>query len=215
MIFMNGFSLLHPTVRLLLWGACVTVGQHLEFARLVVVLGSLALLVVFLAGQHGWRLLKRARILLLTIGLLFACGTPGESLMPALGVMSPTSEGLMLALEHGGRLLLVLALLALLLQFTTQVDLVTGIYGVLRPFSLLKLPRERIALRLLLVLQYAEAQKSMGRLISWRQWLDWLESEEVASPSSVPLYLRVSAPRPMDYLALLVGLGVLTMLIWM
>ena len=78
-----------------------------------------------------------------------------------------------MAVLHGGRLVLVLALLALLLEFTPAEALVAGVYGLLKPFS--ALPRERVALRLMLVLQYAEEQKGRGRRRPWREWLDWLE----------------------------------------
>ena len=172
---------LHPAVRLLAWGSVVAMGQGLEGRSLLLGIGMAMGMGLYMAVDHLRRLLRRARFLLLTIGLLFVCGTPGEALIPGLGVLSPTAEGLSMAAVHGGRLLLVLALLALLLQLTAAEALVAGVYGLLKPFA--ALPRERVALRLMLVLQYAEEQKGQGRRRSWREWLEWLEGEGADEPS--------------------------------
>lgn len=170
---MSALDAVHPAVRLLAWVCVVAMGQTLGGWALLAATGVALAAGLAVARVHVRRLMRRARFLLLTIGLLFICGTPGEALLPWLGVMSPTVEGLSMAALHGGRLVLVLALLALLLQFTPAEVLVAGVYGLLKPFA--ALPRERVALRLMLVLQYAEEQKGHGRRRSWREWLDWLE----------------------------------------
>lgn len=193
---------LHPAVRLLLWCALVLVGQGLTGSWLAgATLGIVLVGGVFAAG-HLRRLIRRARFLLLTLALVFACGTPGEALVPPLGAISPTAEGLWLAAQHGGRLVLVLGLLALLLQFTTSAQFVAGVFGLLKPFASWGLPRERMALRLMLVLQYAEERKGAGRLESWRQWLHWLEGQDAELETPAPVSIAVAPLNTADFAAL-------------
>ncbi len=198
----------HPAVRLLAWGCVVAMGQALTGWGLLVGVGLAVAAGLALAREHLHRLARRARFLLLTIGLLFVCGTPGEALLPWLGVLSPSAEGLSMAVLHGGRLVLVLALLALLLEFTPAEALVAGVYGLLKPFS--ALPRERVALRLMLVLQYAEEQKGRGRRRPWREWLDWLECpDDDAASQTLTLH---AAPLGRADIAVLGLLGILVIL---
>ena len=203
---------MHPAVRLLFWAGLVMLGQSLEawwlagFSLLTLVLGGL------LAGVHLRRLMRRARFLILTIALLFACGTPGEALLPLLGAASPTMAGLEMAVQHCARLALVLALLALLFQTTTASQLVAGVFGLLKPFSPLGLSRERVALRLMLVLQYAEDQKGEDRLKSWKQWLNWLECHD-GGVEPEPVRIVVAPLQGTDFavlgILLLAGFGFL------
>ena len=197
---------LHPAVRLLAWGCVVAMGQALDGWGLLLGIGIAVVTGLLMARDHLFRLLRRARFLLLTIGLLFVCGTPGEALVSWLGALSPTAEGLSMAAVHGGRLLLVLALLALLLQFTAAEALVAGVYGLLKPFA--ALPRERVALRLMLVLQYAEEQKGQGRRRSWREWLDWLENAD-ADQDSQTLTLHASPLGRADFTVIAILAAVL------
>lgn len=197
---------LHPAVLLLSWVCLVVIGQTLEGRVLLLALLPSLLISRLYSSGHLARLLRRARYLLLTIALLFICGTPGEALWPWAGAFSPTTEGIALALLHGGRLLLVLALLALLLEFTPPEVLVAGVYGLLAPFAWL--PRERVALRLMLVLQYAEEQKGEGRRRSWREWLDWLECQEKAEAPEQAVRLRSASLGGIDLL-LLIALSLL------
>ena len=197
----------HPAVRLLLWVGLVVFGQGLESWRLAGSSLVVLLIAAALAGTHLRRLMRRARFLLLTIALLFACGTPGEALLPLLGAASPTPEGLQMAAQQCARLALVLGMLALLFQYTSSSQLVAGVFGLLRPFS--ALPRERVALRLLLVLQYAEEQKGEGRLRSWREWLAWLECQDGGGVAPEPVSVAVAPLRGVDFALLgLLFLGV-------
>ena len=114
-------------------------------------------------------LLRRARWLIVSLLLLFALATPGVYLLPALGSLSPTEEGLRLGVEHALRLMLVLAALALLLESTGVQGLLSGLHGLMRPLACLGIDRGRVAVRLMLVLRYIE-QAPPDR--HWRQWLE-------------------------------------------
>lgn len=175
--------MLHPTVRLLLWSGVVTATQLLPVHGLLAAGALLLPLALLRAGPHMLLLLRRTRWLLLSIAVLFALATPGVFLLPQLGSLGPTWEGVDLGLAHLLRLVLVLAALALMLQFTPIGELVAGLYGVLRPFSWLGLDRGRVAVRLMLVLRYIEQAPRGG---SWREWLDGAEIAADAETVRIP-----------------------------
>lgn len=148
--------MLHPIVRLIFWGVTIVLVQFLPLVALTIATG-VALLCGGIFSPHRLAvLLKRTRWLLISLVLLFALGTPGIFVFPSLGSLGPTREGLLFGLEHLLRLLFLVATLAILLQSTGVDGLVSGLYGMIRPLSWLGLDRARIAVRLLLVLQYVE-----------------------------------------------------------
>lgn len=123
---------------------------------------------VWLAGARTVQLIRRVRFLMLVLIVLFAFFTPGEILIPLLGKASPTLEGGMLAINHGVRLLVVVMLVAVLLQRTSESILVSGLVALVTPFAPLGMSVDRFAVRLLLVLRYVESPPEGG----WRALLD-------------------------------------------
>jgi energy-coupling factor transporter transmembrane protein EcfT len=204
--------MLHPTIRLVVWGAAVAATQVAPLGGLLPAGGAMLAAALILARQRVVLLMLRSRWLIASLFLIFVFATPGLLLVPELGVLGPTSEGLALGLVHTLRLLLVLAALALLVRLSSLDDLVAGIYGLLGPFQWIGADRGRIALRLLLVLHYVEdARSDKPRATRWR---DWLEHAEL-TPAGGALELRAARLRLADYLALagLVGAGLWA--IWM
>lgn len=192
--------MLHPTVRLIVWGAAVALVQH--FSPLGLTLACTAALAVgiCLAPKRLGLLLKRTRWLIVSLVLLFALATPGVYLIPPLGNLGPTQEGVRLGIEHLMRLLFVLATLAVLLHMTGVEGLVAGLHGLLRPISWFGLDRGRVAMRLLLVMHYVE-QSPPGR-----HWREWLQGEGFAVE---PLRLRLHAvPFAATDIAVLAGLAI-------
>ncbi|MDT3736159.1 MAG: hypothetical protein ROZ00_08050 [Denitratisoma sp.] len=192
--------MLHPTVRLIVWGVMTVLVQWLP-------LGGLLLACVLALGAGVWLspgrlglLMKRTRWLIVSLVLLFALATPGVYLLPSLGSLGPTDEGMRLGFEHLLRLVFVLASLAVLLLFTGLEGLVSGLYGLIWPLSWLGLDRGRVALRLMLVMHYVE-QSPPGR--HWREWLQG----EVASGDPMRLRLQVVPLRTVDF-AVLAGLTI-------
>lgn len=143
-------------------------------------------------------LLLRTRWLIVSLVLLFALATPGVYMLPLLGSLGPTAEGVRLGLEHLMRLLCVLASLAVLLEMTGAEGLVAGLHGLIRPLSWLGLDRGRVALRLMLVMHYVE-QSPPGR--HWREWL----RGKAACEETVRLHLQASPLGAADF-AVLAGL---------
>ncbi|MEZ5613999.1 MAG: hypothetical protein R3E35_02150 [Rhodocyclaceae bacterium] len=160
--------MLHPTVRLIAWGVLAALVQWLPLSGLLLACAAALSAGAWLAPRRMGLLLRRTRWLILSLVLLFALATPGVYLLPSLGVMGPTAEGLRLGLEHLLRLLFVLASLAVLLERTGAEGLVAGLHGLMRPLSWLGLDRGRVALRLMLVMHYVE-QAPPG--LHWREWL--------------------------------------------
>lgn len=179
--------MLHPTVRLLAWGVAAALVHGLPQTGLALACAAALAAAIWLARPRLALLLKRTRWLILTLLTLFALTTPGIYLLPVLGGLGPTEEGLRLGLEHLMRLLFVLASLALLLQCTDVDELVAGVHDLIRPLSWLGLDRRRVALRLMLVLHYVE------RAPPGRHWREWLRGESV---EGAPLTLRLQA-RPL------------------
>lgn len=123
---------------------------------------------VRLAYARTIQLLRRVRFLMVVLVVLFAFFTPGEVLIPLIGKASPTLEGGMLALNHGVRLVVVVMLVAVLLERTSENMLVSGLVALVRPFAWCGLSVERFAVRLLLVFRYVESPPEGG----WRALID-------------------------------------------
>ena len=199
--------MLHPTVRLVLWGVTVASTQIIPLSWLIAASVLCCPVAALSARSHFRLLLRRARWLLLSIAVIFALATPGVFLLPELGSLGPTREGAALALTHLLRLALVLAMLAMLLQLTPIEDLVAGLYGLLWPLAWLGLDRERAALRLLLVLRYVELAPRGG---NWREWLEHAETPIEAAA----MQLRVAPLAPQDYVALMGLFTALALVSW-
>lgn len=106
--------------------------------------------------RHIGLLFRRSRWLLLTLLILFGWLTPGT---PLPGLPGATEEGLLLAAENVGRLLVALSVVAILLTALSPVELVAGLRSLLLPLTLLGISRDRIAVRLALTLEEVEAAR--------------------------------------------------------
>lgn len=116
---------------------------------------SLAALVV--ATSHSRLLLRRSRWLLLTMLVMFGWLTPGTPLPVIPGA---SREGLLLAAENIARLLIALSVVALILKTLSASELVAGLRSLLAPLAVLKISRDRIAVRLALTLNEVEASRN-------------------------------------------------------
>ncbi len=167
--------MLHPTVRLIAWGVATTLVQWLPLLGLSLACTAALAAGAWLAPKRLGLLLKRTRWLIVSLVMLFALATPGVYLLPPLGSLGPTEEGVCLGFDHLLRLLFVLATLAVLLQMTGVEGLVAGLHGLILPLAWLGLDRGRVAVRLMLVLRYVELAPP-GR--HWREWLECSSSDE-------------------------------------
>ena len=146
----------HPASLILLGLAALLTASSQEGAALF--LGGLGLSLVALvaATSHLRLLLRRSRWLLLTMLVMFGWLTPGT---PLPNIPGASQEGLLLAAENLARLLIALATVALLLKALPPPKLVAGMRSLLAPLVLLKISRDRIAVRLALTLNEVEASR--------------------------------------------------------
>lgn len=150
----------HPAVQILVWVLLALLAQRLQPLALLLLSSVLFALALRLCAAQLLRLLRRTRWILFSLLLVYAYTTPGAALWEQLGTVSPTREGLLDGLLQLGRLLSVLAGLAILLALLPQVQLISGLYTLAYPLRWFGLSRERIAVRLALTLEYAESAMS-------------------------------------------------------
>ena len=195
----------HPATLLLVWAGFALVLPIMLPVVLALALALVLVPAVLLAQMRTLALLRRARWLFVSIALLFAFATPGLAVPGPLGQIGMTQDGLVLAAEHLARLLLLLATLSLLHERLGTAGFVTGLHWLLGPLYNWHDLRERIVVRLMLVVEFVERGSGGG---GWREWL----GEADTGPRGLTLAIR--PPHWPDWLAMvLVALGV-GMLAW-
>ena len=120
--------------------------------------------------REGLRLLRRTRWLLAMLLLTYAYALPGEAMWPQLGWASPSVDGLQQGMLRVGRLVLMLAGLALLLASTSRPRLIYGLYTLAGPLTWIGFDRRAFAVRLGLTLDYVENAPKPAR------WLEALRT---------------------------------------
>lgn len=157
---------LHPAV-------CVTAGFFLILWLQVMdggifwSLASCTLLAgICFAGTAFLRTLKRLRYIFFALFILFLWETPGTLIVPVLGNLSPSLEGLQLFFLQGMRLAGVVAVVALMLSHLSSADWVASLLVIFAPLRLIGFATERFAIRLHLVLEYVQRRE-----LDWRQVL--------------------------------------------
>ena len=147
----------HPASSILLGLLVLLAASSRDGWALLLAALALVLTAVFTSKRHFGLLLRRSRWLLLTLLILFGWLTPGT---PLPGLPGASQEGILLAAENLGRLLIALSVVALLLTALSPVELVAGLRSLLLPLILLGVSRDRIAVRLALTLEEVEAARS-------------------------------------------------------
>lgn len=148
----------HPAAKILLWlGFAIAIqGVGLESLALISVVAAALLITARSFG--ALHMVRRARWLLLSLLLIYSFATPGEALLPALGSVSPSVQGLQGGGLQAWRLVLLLLALGWLLRSCPRSSLLSGLYILMRPFRVVGFDADRVAVRLWLTLQYAEQQ---------------------------------------------------------
>lgn len=180
---------LQPATILSIWGCFVGGLQCFELPVLVGVAAFVILLGSLFARQRSWTLVRRTKWILLSLVILFLFSTPGQRLSGSLGDAGMTWDGLMLAGEHVLRLVTLLISLAVVHQALGTEGLMTGIFHLLYPLAIWTSLRERIVVRLMLVLDQVESAPALG----FREWLQ----RDLGGPSE--LHLRSSRFGALDW----------------
>lgn len=150
---------LDPLVRLIgLIVFSLNLAAYNRFSSLAVAAGLLA--VAWVARRQGptlaaWRLLKRAKWLLVSLAVVYLAFVPGEAVFPALGAASPSTVGLDQAcLRVGAIVVLILSVDVAFYGLGAQ-SLLAAFYRLIRPLAWLGFSPERAAVRGWLTLHYA------------------------------------------------------------
>lgn len=180
----------HPAVKILLWLGFAIAIQGLGFETLALI--SLVAAALLLAARSFEVLLmvRRARWLLLSLLLIYSFATPGEALLPALGSVSPSLQGLQGGGLQAWRLLLLLLALGWLLRSCPRSSLLSGLYILMRPFRAVGFDADRVAVRLWLTLQYAEQQPNRN-VQGW--WDDLRSILDPAPDAATEITLELTA----------------------
>lgn len=179
------------------WAVAVEIAAPLPLTLLAVALATAFLFSA--VRQHGFRLLRRTRWLLLVLFVAYALSLPGIPLMPAWGWGSPTVEGVETGVWRVARLTMLLGGLAVLLATTERRQLIYGLYVLARPLRWLGFDRRALAVRLGLVLDYVEA----ARPATWREMFD-AAGQDTGQPDR--LVLPVQSWQIRDSLVILAAL---------
>ncbi len=195
---------MHPSCALIVWLAAVLALPALGPAGLL----ALAVLLSLSAGLcPWWKLLRRARWLLLTLWLILAYNVPGEALADLS--WTPTYEGIAAANLHALRLMVMLGCLAWLFRRLGRDGLISALWGLLSPCRVIGLDTERLVVRLSLVLDQLQTEEAKGQG-AWRRMLGAAELP-AEGPSTRYLALPRWAARD-SLIAALVAAGWLALL---
>lgn len=196
----------HPLVRLLALLLLAILVQLLAWRGLLVLSAMLIVLLVVLRVVSLFRVLRRARWLLLSLLLIYAFATPGEYWMGFPLPWQPTYEGMLAGVLQATRVVLMLAGLALLLATTTREQLIAGVYMLLRPMQVVGVAPERFAARLWLTLHYVE-QAPLPQRHMMHELLESFDGH--AGFANAPEKIAIQLPRlhALDVVLILVMLG--------
>lgn len=182
---------LHPASLILLGFAFLLAASTRSGALLLLLCLVVSCLALVLARRHFAAILRRSRWLLLTMLALFGWMTLGT---PVPGLPGATREGLLLATDNMARLLIAIAVVALLLDRLSPSALVCGLRSLLAPLGPLGEFRDRLSVRLMLTLQAVDSARS---------------GAGENAPSVAGLALPVAGKGPADYLAAIASLALL------
>lgn len=147
---------MHPALRIL--GLILFIPLVAHGGLLTGIAGALGVAALLVGvGAAGWRhwlaMNRRLRWFYVSILVLFGWFTPGAELLPALGALSPSREGLLLGLGRVMILAIVVGAVVWLLARSPREEIVAGLLWLTAPFALVGFPRERFAVRLALTLE--------------------------------------------------------------
>lgn len=111
---------------------------------------------------HLATMILRLRWLWLSLCVVYFWFTPGAPVWPALGAWSPSTAGVQQGLLRAAVLLLIASGANLLLQTTAQDQLLAAIRWIATPVRLVGGSRDRLALRLALVLETVPRMRALG-----------------------------------------------------
>lgn len=151
---------MHPLIRVvcfLVFSAWLAFGGAVELAC-----GGALLAGAYLAAsprlfRPAVTMIYRMRWFLISLFIVYGWFTPGQPLLGGEGArlaeLWPTREGVLAGLLRAALLMAIVAGANLLLRTTSRDELLVAVYGLTRPLAWLGVPRERVAVRMVLVVE--------------------------------------------------------------
>jgi len=220
---------LDPLIRIIcLIVFSLNLAAYNRFSSLAAATGLLV--IAWIARRQGptltaWRLLKRAKWLLVSLAVVYLAFVPGEALFPALGAGSPSAVGVQQTLLRVGAIVVLILSVDVALHGQAAERLLAAFYRLIRPFAWLGFSPERAAVRGWLTLHYstelampavemrstAEVSTISTRLARGVDRMVHHLSAVLAPPSQcpVPIQIELGPPTPQWQWALPVLLFVL------
>mgnify|MGYP001033209313 FL=1 len=196
---------LHPAARILVWCGWAAAVERAALPPLIILAVATATAFLFAPVRaYVLRLLRRTRWLMAVLLLTYAYTLPGAALWPGLDWASPSVEGARQGILRVGRLLLMLAGLAVLLAYTSRPRLIFGLFTLAKPLSWLGFDRRAFAVRLGLTLDYVEQAPKGAR------WLDMLRAPLPDDMAPATYTLHAERWQTLDSAVILAGL----LLVW-
>ena len=177
---------LNPATLLAVWMLSILVALHLASPYGIYAAATAAIAANIFSPSQFHRLLRRSRWLLLSVALIFLFMTPGIALFSIAGVPVSSADGLRLAIDQISRLVLALALLALLLGHMDLNKLVTGLRQLLVMLRIPGFDPDRAALRLSLTLRRLEQGEQLTKSQHWQSRFD-IDTGIEKAPESIAL----------------------------
>lgn len=165
-------AVVHPLIRVLcflVFSACLAFGDAADL-----LCGGVLLAAAYLSTSPrlflpAITMIYRMRWFLLSLLIVYGWFTPGQPVVGAegarLAALWPTQQGLLAGLMRAALLVAIVAGANLLLRTTSREQLLIAVYGLARPLALLGVSRERLAVRMVLVI---EALDPVRRIVTER-----------------------------------------------
>lgn len=197
----------HPATRILMWVLLAISLSWFDVPALLCVSAAFVVGLMAFGGGVFFRLLRRARFLLVSMIVIYALSYPGHLMLPGLGALSPTQEGLHMGLLQAWKLLLLLAGLGLLHVRCDRECLLTGLLGFLWPLRHLGVNAGRAASRMALTLEYAEDAARWTRQ-EWKRLLTD-DADLAIQVETTVMTVQLASLRMADYVLLASGAALL------
>lgn len=151
---------MHPLIRIacfLVFSACLAFGGASELACGVALLAGAYLASSPRLFPPALTMIYRMRWFLLSLFIVYGWFTPGQPLIGSeverYAYLWPTREGALAGLLRAALLIAIVAGANLLLRTTSRDELLVAVYGLARPLGWCGISRERIAVRMVLVIE--------------------------------------------------------------
>lgn len=152
------------------------------------------------------RVVQRMRWLFISIGIIYAFGTPGEYIQYFPANFSPTFEGVALGFLQIAKLLTAVASLSMLFASSSKEHLMAGLYILLSPLNYIGFNVQRFTARLLLTLDYVDELAVKKDLKTNFYRLDELPLATDDLPTEKLIFLQQHAFKLSDKLMIIVML---------